>query len=431
MLKDFLRSFFLVDLVKGLWVTLKYTPQPAFTFQYPSERRPVAPRFRGVLRLQVEPDSGAQVCIVCDQCAKACPDDLISLGGHREPGMKLKALDYFDFNLSRCSFCGLCAEVCPTKPIKALVMSEDYELGTYSRDAQILRIDDMHDGLPITQYTQIGERREARGERRRAARCRPSASNRPGSCRFSRPSLKSAILSRTVTEFNVILSGGCMPAGARPLWRCSRCLWPSASSWPSMPSRRPTRRKSSFNSETCSTPTGASVKRSRPTSTRSAPRSRACASRPASGWFSLRSRVGELPEGQDRGARCCARSSPSDAFALAVYGDAMWSAGLFDEAERGYAEALALQPEEARGHNGVARVLSARGPLRRGAGAQPSRRSGSSPREADFHHTLGNVYERLGRTTTPPRPWRASSTCSRRASRDSRALLGAPPSSSS
>ena len=64
MLKDFLRSFFLVDLAKGLWVTLKYTPQPAFTFQYPSERRPVAPRFRGVLRLQVEPESGAQVCIV-------------------------------------------------------------------------------------------------------------------------------------------------------------------------------------------------------------------------------------------------------------------------------------------------------------------------------------------------------------------------------
>jgi NADH-quinone oxidoreductase subunit I len=153
MLKDFLRSFFLVDLAKGLWVTLKYMPQPAFTFQYPSERRPVAPRFRGVLRLQVEPDSGAQVCIVCDQCAKACPDDLISLGGHREPGMKLKALDYFDFNLSRCSFCGLCSEVCPTKPVKALIMSEDYELGTYSRDAQILRIDDMYDGLPITQYT--------------------------------------------------------------------------------------------------------------------------------------------------------------------------------------------------------------------------------------------------------------------------------------
>src|SRR6267142_527622 len=138
---------------KGLWVTLKYTPQPAFTFQYPAERRPTAPRFRGVLRLQTEPATGAQTCIVCDQCAKACPDDLIALGGHREPGQKIKILDYFDFNLSRCSFCGLCSEVCPTKPIKALIMSEDYELGSYSRDTQILRVDEMYDGVAIEQYT--------------------------------------------------------------------------------------------------------------------------------------------------------------------------------------------------------------------------------------------------------------------------------------
>src|SRR5207248_2563111 len=107
----------------------------------------------GVLRLQTEPGTGAQTCIVCDQCAKACPDDLIALGGHREPGQKIKILDYFDFNLSRCSFCGLCAEVCPTKPIKALIMSEDYELGSYSRDTQILRVDEMYDGVPIEQYT--------------------------------------------------------------------------------------------------------------------------------------------------------------------------------------------------------------------------------------------------------------------------------------
>ena len=112
-----------------------------------------APRFRGVLRLQTEPATGAQTCIVCDQCAKACPDDLIALGGHREPGQKIKVLDYFDFNLSRCSFCGLCSEVCPTKPVKALIMSEDYELGTYSRETQILRIDEMYDGVPIEQYT--------------------------------------------------------------------------------------------------------------------------------------------------------------------------------------------------------------------------------------------------------------------------------------
>src|SRR5262249_34656788 len=92
MILRLLKTIFLVDLLKGLWVTLKYTPQPAFTFQYPAERRPTAPRFRGVLRLQTEPGTGAQTCIVCDQCAKACPDDLIALGGHREPGQKIKVL---------------------------------------------------------------------------------------------------------------------------------------------------------------------------------------------------------------------------------------------------------------------------------------------------------------------------------------------------
>jgi len=147
-----LYNIFLVDLIRGLLLTLKYTPQPAFTFQYPKERRPVSPRFRGLLRLQVFPESGAPTCIVCDQCAKACPDDLILLGGHREPGMKIKVLDYFDFNLSRCSFCSLCTEVCPTKPVKALIMGEDYELASYDRRGQILRIDEMYDGVPIKIY---------------------------------------------------------------------------------------------------------------------------------------------------------------------------------------------------------------------------------------------------------------------------------------
>jgi Tfp pilus assembly protein PilF/predicted aspartyl protease len=86
----------------------------------------------------------------------------------------------------------------------------------------------------------------------------------------------------------------------------------------------------------------------------------------------------------------------SDPFALAVYGDAMWSAGLFDEAERGYQQALAIRPDEARAHNGAARVLSARGHFDE-ALEHSLRAVKLEPREADFHHTLGNVYERLRR----------------------------------
>jgi Tfp pilus assembly protein PilF/predicted aspartyl protease len=87
---------------------------------------------------------------------------------------------------------------------------------------------------------------------------------------------------------------------------------------------------------------------------------------------------------------------PANALALAVYGDAMWSAGLFEEADRGYQEALSAQPDEPRAHNGAARVLSARG--RFDEALEHSLRAVSiEPREPDFHHTLGNVYERLGR----------------------------------
>lgn len=85
---------------------------------------------------------------------------------------------------------------------------------------------------------------------------------------------------------------------------------------------------------------------------------------------------------------------PTDAAALAIYGDAMWASGLFGEAQEAYERALALQPGEARAHCGLARALSARGrddeALEHGMNAVRLQ-----PREADFHHTLGSVYERL------------------------------------
>jgi len=105
-------------------------------------------------------------------------------------------------------------------------------------------------------------------------------------------------------------------------------------------------------------------------------------------------RIGSFQKARSE-AQVLREERPSDAFALSVYADAMWSAGLFDEADRGYEQALAIQPGEARGHNGLARVLSARGRYDE-ALAHSLQAVRLEPREADFHHTLGNVYERLG-----------------------------------
>ena len=98
---------------------------------------------------------------------------------------------------------------------------------------------------------------------------------------------------------------------------------------------------------------------------------------------------------RDEGVRL-RQERPDDPALLAIYGDAMWSSGLFEEAAGAYARAIALQPNEARGHNGLARVLSARGQYA-DALSHAMTAVGLQPRQGDFHHTLGNVNERLGR----------------------------------
>jgi Flp pilus assembly protein TadD/predicted aspartyl protease len=88
--------------------------------------------------------------------------------------------------------------------------------------------------------------------------------------------------------------------------------------------------------------------------------------------------------------------SPTDPVAMALYADALWASGLFEEAETRYREALALQPELARGLHGVARSLAARSKLPEALDqAQEALRH--SPRDLEIHHTVGSIYERMHR----------------------------------
>src|SRR5271170_2972187 len=73
-----LRKVFMVDLLKGLSVTFRYQdPKEIYTEQYPLERPQVAERYRGAPRLNVNPDTNETMCIACDLCALACPENLI------------------------------------------------------------------------------------------------------------------------------------------------------------------------------------------------------------------------------------------------------------------------------------------------------------------------------------------------------------------
>jgi len=90
------------------------------------------------------------------------------------------------------------------------------------------------------------------------------------------------------------------------------------------------------------------------------------------------------------------QTAPRDAEVLSLSADSLWASGLFDEADARYRDALALAPDQARGHHGVARALLARSQL---AGALDEAHAALrlSPRDLEIHHTVGTIYERMHR----------------------------------
>lgn len=133
---SFLKNLLGLDLAKGLSVTFRnQAPKQIVTEQYPLERPEIAERFRGAPRLNVNPETGETLCIACDLCALACPENLIVLNSERNPQSRRKELTTFTYDTSRCMFCGLCEDACPTD---ALELTQDFEMAGYERQGAIL-----------------------------------------------------------------------------------------------------------------------------------------------------------------------------------------------------------------------------------------------------------------------------------------------------
>ncbi len=149
-LAPILRKVFLVDLLEGMKVTFKYQrPKEVYTEQYPMQRPQIAERYRGVLRLNNNPDTGESLCIACDLCALACPEKLIVVKSERNPETKKKVMTGWTWDASRCMFCGLCEDACPTD---SLELSQDYEFATYDRNHFVLDREKLEQGLQPTVY---------------------------------------------------------------------------------------------------------------------------------------------------------------------------------------------------------------------------------------------------------------------------------------
>ncbi|MDR0478253.1 MAG: NADH-quinone oxidoreductase subunit NuoI [Burkholderiaceae bacterium] len=113
--RHFFKSFLLVELFKGMALTGRYALSRPITVQYPEEKTPLSPRFRGLHALR-RYENGEERCIACKLCEAVCPAMAISIEtGVREDGSRRTTR--YDIDLTKCIFCGFCEESCPVDSI--------------------------------------------------------------------------------------------------------------------------------------------------------------------------------------------------------------------------------------------------------------------------------------------------------------------------
>ncbi|OUR64586.1 NADH-quinone oxidoreductase subunit I [Methylophaga sp. 42_25_T18] len=114
-LRHFLKSFFLWELLLGLKLTGRYLFAKKITVQYPEEKTPQSPRFRGLHALRRYPN-GEERCIGCKLCEAVCPALAITIETEpREDGTRRTTR--YDIDLFKCIYCGFCEESCPVDSI--------------------------------------------------------------------------------------------------------------------------------------------------------------------------------------------------------------------------------------------------------------------------------------------------------------------------
>ena len=152
---SYLKSLLLLELLGGLWLTLKYLFKPKYTLMYPMEKTPQSPRFRGVHALR-RYANGEERCIACKLCEAVCPALAITIDSTRREDGTRRTTRY-DIDLFKCIYCGFCEESCP---VDSIVETHVHEYHFDKRGQNV---------LTKPQLLAIGDRLEAEIAERRAA----------------------------------------------------------------------------------------------------------------------------------------------------------------------------------------------------------------------------------------------------------------------
>jgi NADH-quinone oxidoreductase subunit I len=126
---DFFKSFLLLELFRGMALTGRHMFARKITVQFPEEKTPLSPRFRGLHALRRYPN-GEERCIACKLCEAICPAQAITIEAEpREDGSRRTTR--YDIDMVKCIYCGLCQEACP---VDAIVEGPNLEFATETRE---------------------------------------------------------------------------------------------------------------------------------------------------------------------------------------------------------------------------------------------------------------------------------------------------------
>jgi len=128
-IKQIIRGAFLLEFISAFILAMKYFFRPKVTINYPFEKGPISPRFRGEHALRRYP-SGEERCIACKLCEAICPAQAIMIESEPRTDGSRRTTRY-DIDMVKCIYCGLCQEACP---VDAIVEGPNYEFATETRE---------------------------------------------------------------------------------------------------------------------------------------------------------------------------------------------------------------------------------------------------------------------------------------------------------
>jgi NADH-quinone oxidoreductase subunit I len=123
------RSWLLIELLEGMALTFRYMFKRPVTVNYPYEKGPLSPRFRGEHALRRYPN-GEERCIACKLCEAVCPALAITIEAESRADGSRRTTRY-DIDMTKCIYCGFCQEACP---VDAIVEGPNFEFATETRE---------------------------------------------------------------------------------------------------------------------------------------------------------------------------------------------------------------------------------------------------------------------------------------------------------